>query len=462
MIPKTYTPPTVHAALPLVADTLAWSEPERGSFVTLAAKLELAWVNDGPCTPRQAGPFVVEDRHHGGSLERSLEVAGELPPYLPHPELLLLGSAWVPGSHSTGSMAVQVSLARHDIVFRKHVEVHGPRARHGEVASPFRSMPLTWERALLGVDNPVGVDPRREPPNVIDPQNGERPAGFGPISPTWRERRQRLGAHAPPLGFEPQELPARFDGLYFQAAPSDQWLPELIGDEWIGLDGLHPVLPRILTQLPGLRVMARLMDADWRVMEELRLTPDRLVLDSNRQQATLFYRVVAPVELSQMGELTVLVGVADARGVLRWPNPDDPTTLCPHQPRRRAAESLIPAAAPAPEVVDELTEPEQHTMALRAHRSGTDVLPFHPDGNVTDPPTADDGDPLEGTMKLEPLKHLPKPLPFVSPKRREEAAATERPQLEAFVDDEVTAFEPLQRARPALPFEAPSEPPHDD
>lgn len=486
----------MHAASPLVADSLAWVEPERGSFVTFVAKLELTWVNGGACAPKPASAIVSNDRHHDRSPLRSLEAAAELPPYLPHPEVLLIGSAWVPGSVAASALTVQLSLARSDVVFRKHVQVHGDRVHPDEAGLPFRTMPITWERAMRGANNPVGVEPDERQPNIIDPEVLARPAGLAPVSALWPVRRERLGQHPRPrLDVEPLELPAGFDGTYFQAARNDQWLTELVGDEWIGLDGLHPVLPRILTRLPGLHVAARLMDADWRITDELRLSPDRLVLDSNRQHATLFYRVVAPVELSRMSELTVLVGLGEPQGEVQWPNPEDPSTLCTHHAKRAPslgldARTLLSHDAPAraasgPIHVEELHDPDEplgstmamrpvrteqpidethpvdetidvedpedepfnETQALRAILPISEALPFHPDDDGQQ--HEDERDPAEedflsGTMKLKALKQLPKPLPFVEP---------------SHVADEPTvdSSAPARRVR-ALPFDPPSEP----
>src|SRR5262249_29816210 len=124
----------------------------------------------------------------------------------------------------------------------------------GDAKQPFAKMPLTYERALggPGAPNPVG----REPPNVVDPKDPRRFAGFAPISRLWPVRKQLVqGLDRRVLddarGLENAgETPDGLSGDYFQTAPFDQQVEYLRGGEWLVIDGVHPTLPRVSTRLP--------------------------------------------------------------------------------------------------------------------------------------------------------------------------------------------------------------------
>src|SRR5205814_292801 len=111
-----------------------------------------------------------------------------------------------------------------------------PAGKPGEPA-PFLVMPLVYEVAAGGPrvpENPAGV---AEAPgrwaNLVDPRNPGRPAGFGPVSPRWQGRRRLLSVDAAILDAPIPDLPGEFAWAFFNAAPDDQRLDFLRGDEWI-------------------------------------------------------------------------------------------------------------------------------------------------------------------------------------------------------------------------------------
>src|SRR5262249_22255840 len=74
-----------------------------------------------------------------------------------------------------------------------------------------------------------------------NPQHGSSTADFGPIAPTSSSRTALLGRHArtwDPQTWNTRPLPDDIDGAFFNAAPLDQQLPELTGDETIVLEHL--------------------------------------------------------------------------------------------------------------------------------------------------------------------------------------------------------------------------------
>src|SRR5205807_381472 len=106
-------------------------------------------------------------------------------------------------------------------------------------------------------ENPVGVGADGAAlPNVVDPADPRRPAGFGPISRAWPARKKLAGAgRRRMLEQRIAEIGDGFPWDYLQAAPPDQQIELLRGDEWIAVDGMHPSLPRLQTRLPGARAL---------------------------------------------------------------------------------------------------------------------------------------------------------------------------------------------------------------
>src|SRR5436190_1368568 len=75
--------------------------------------------------------------------------------------------------------------------------------------------------------NPVGVGGAgARPPNLVHPANPHRPAGFGPIAPSWPLRRKFLATLAQSKDGV-LEVPDGFDFRAFHAAPSDQQVRHL-------------------------------------------------------------------------------------------------------------------------------------------------------------------------------------------------------------------------------------------
>ena len=256
----------------------------------------------------------------------------------------------------------------------KRLDVVGDRRSTAEAPRPFSRMPLVWERALRGPDNPVGVDPGQRLPNLLHPQAPDVPAGLGPLSPGWAVRRGRLG-DAPRSGLEsePLQLWAGFDFGYFFCAPPDQRLHHLDGDEWLLLEGLHPDHPRLQLRLPGVRLALRAVAADGSTLSEQRMVADRLTLNSDGFVGTLSYRCGLAHDWSQPSDIRFLVGAARGAEELRFADATDPSTsrgrhvpsqpahttmvsaatvALPAGPAPKAATVMMPGASPATAAVD--------------------------------------------------------------------------------------------------------------
>ncbi len=178
-------------------------------------------------------------------------------------------------------------------------------------------MPLVHERALGGrgsEDNPagVGVEPGRIP-NLLDPRGRQVPACFAPIPRCWPIRNRLLGAFDPgELEAPSPAIPADFDWAYFHAAPADQRIDELRGDELLILEGLHRSLARVETQLPSARAGARLYGptAALSLGQPIELRADTLGIDGDRQTCTILWRGDFSADGLDLDSLEVIAGVA--------------------------------------------------------------------------------------------------------------------------------------------------------
>lgn len=235
-----------------------WVVLLRGTFVIQpGGELELA--------PRQV-PVCMAPEYTGEPGRSSLRHDGDLVLSKGTTDVLLLGSAHAPG----GGPATEVRVDLQVGPLSKSLLVLGDRrfgaGADGPVAGsprPFRSMPVSYERAHGGVQdgrivpgcagepaNPIGVgfatDPQdlagRPAPNVLYPDRRERPAGFGPIPRDWSPRREYAGTYDTAWRRRRQPLlPLDFDERFYQCAPADQQPRSFfVGGEPVQLRNLTP------------------------------------------------------------------------------------------------------------------------------------------------------------------------------------------------------------------------------
>jgi hypothetical protein len=297
----------------LVATTAeAWLGGRAG--ITVIAKLTLELAAEQKATLTAPVPLVPADHTWGGHPLRSVEAPSDLAPFPCVPEVVLRGHAVPPAGGSPTSMTVRVAMFRGSAAsIDKTALIEGDRSSPDAPPRPIVRVPLTWERAVGGLDrpdNPLGSDR----PNVLDPHDRTRPIGFGPIAATSRGRRGLLqGKHEHPTR-EPGRYPADFPLEYFQCAPLDQRLPSgFAAGDWLVLLGLSP-RGLVRTELPALRPMARLVTS--RATLERPLVADLAVVDADRGMLTLTHR--ARFDLDE-GETVHTVQVALERdGVVSY------------------------------------------------------------------------------------------------------------------------------------------------
>ncbi len=417
-------------AAPLRARSITWQEHPGQWMLTVVCKATYTLAADRcPLAPEQED-VAESDNHWDDDPRRSLYAPGDLAPYKAKPEVVLVGSAFAHRGQVVRKLPVRLICAGID----KTIDVYGPRTRERDgtiVEGPaWSQMPLRYERAAGGESwNPVGVDPevqdafgRRPLPNLQPPGAAAKaagafaPVGFGPISSTWRVRRDKLGHRAATWsdrGWSETPLGAGFDMSFFQAAPTDQQVTELRPDQPFVLENMHPDLARLVTGLPGVR--PRVMvdpagDAGW----ELPMVADTLWIDTGRALCTLTWRGRMPLERrDQRGRIRV--GVEEPGRAVQWPAGEDskPQRAIPPQPPiPRAPPPRPPAPTPSrAEVVEEISVLMETVMGEPIPSDvphGPDkVLPF------VDAPSPSDGNPFSvRTMPFaKPVAEVVRPPP---------------------------------------------------
>jgi uncharacterized protein YjbI with pentapeptide repeats len=264
--------------------------------------------------------FAVEDIDQTGPLI----YPGDFADWKPFSEALLKGTAYPPkGEDVTCAVGFGVGS------WSKTLRVTGRRVYEpglvfgGSISEPkpFSAMPLDWANAYGGTGyalNPGGRGfDSHELPNVEDPadpvtKSGQKkvtPAGFGPISPHWPQRKHKRGKkygkkwRATRHPFYSED----FDWTYFNVAPEDQRFEEdLRGDEDIWFSNLHPTHKMWTAKLPGLRIRS-LVKTDDGVIHDLKMRLDTLYADLDAGRLYLTWRGHSPIREIDMADVGVVL-----------------------------------------------------------------------------------------------------------------------------------------------------------
>jgi hypothetical protein len=121
------------------------------------------------------------------------------------------------------------------------------------------------------------------------------------------------------------EIPIDFDWRYFQAAPEDQRINRLQGDEWVMLENLHLRHRRLRTRLPAAVAVSRLYGAERAgVVGQVPLMPDMLHIEPDRDRCTLVWRGSCPLsDEDVIKHLTVAGGVELPNEPMLWPDTEE-------------------------------------------------------------------------------------------------------------------------------------------
>lgn len=239
-------------------------------------------------------------------------------------DVVLLGTAQTKDQRLVPQLNVSLKigeLSKTVTVFGDRVwEDHLTGAKPGPI-TPFREMPLVYERAFGGRDqstenrkyweaeqrNPVGVGfrakhsaapidgaplPNLEDPGALIRHAGDRPppAGFGTIARDWLPRLSLAGTYdedwqtsRAPL------LPEDFDPRFHNSAHPDLIAPGYLrGDEAVSVHNVLPSGRPWSFQLPGVTPVGKVQIGGADTPCPLQL--DTVVLDADEQQVTQIWR----------------------------------------------------------------------------------------------------------------------------------------------------------------------------
>lgn len=324
-------------SLPFMTSGITWQEQLDQWSLTIVCKATFLLEQGTALLAAEPDGMNEQDNHWDDDPQKSVYAPSDMVPYKPHPEVLLVGSAYAPRKEPVRSLFARMIVGQLD----KSIEVFSNRTITPEgtiVDGPrWTQMSLRYERAAGGGDswNPVGVDAshvdaygRRQLPNLQPPafthlEGGQAiPAtGFGPMAASWSIRQEKLGASSGVFAEGRwTETPLRmdFDGLFFQSAPADQFVEEIRADETIILENLHPDIERLVTRLPGIKPRTR-VEIDGLPPWELALVADTLWIDTNRSTCTVTFRGQLPLDgRDQPG--TIFIGVEYPGEPVRFPH----------------------------------------------------------------------------------------------------------------------------------------------
>ncbi len=423
----------IFCACPFAVAALGWEPAPGRRSLSVVVKATFVLVPGAPAVIASIQEPVRTDEGPGAA-------APDLVPFKPRVDVLFTGHAHAPGGALTDSLIARARIG----AFRKSLSINGDRTwvpsfdgLRPSVAVPFRSMPLSYERAVRTGENLTGVDISRGAElngplaNIaaIADQGGETP-GLGPIPFGWRALHHGLGdaalLWASRAGLVPGPPPPGFDFRIFNAAPAEQQIDALPPGTEVLLENLHAEHPRLEARLPALRVklFRRAPRADRSA--EVPIRCDTLWIDTDRGLAIALWRGAVLVE-GDDAAVGRLVVTAEAEGESIGPDEVD-RMLARFTPEVTYVDpAAMLGGAPggeAPAIADPVPVPEAAPLASMPPSAG---------------PAPEDA--------------LEEPLPQQEPLDDLTPSPPERTTL---------APPPPSEAPPALPFRAPSPEPDDD
>ncbi|WP_437538354.1 DUF2169 domain-containing protein [Sorangium sp. So ce726] len=342
--------------------------------VTAIVKATFAFAHDAAMVRTAPQEILRTEIHHHNNPGRSVRFTSDIAPYLPRADVVFTGHAYAPHGRTVQRMEARIGLFRGaQAILDKSLVI---QAKEG-----FQWLPVVYDRAFGGIgsrENPLGVglNPGTAEPNVLDPVDPRHPASFGPVG-CWMPARKRLlgSTSSQALQRDIADIPDDFDWSYFQAAPPDQQIDALRGDEWILLAGLHATVPCLRMRLPWAAGVARIHGLGGSSLAEgapLSLRADTLRIDGAEQRCTVVWRGSFPVASeAALASAHVVAGVQVGDEPIAWPAP-----LASRPPPAPAA------AGPQAESLEETRGLSGGDMTLgltgeRPRPSGS-LLPFRP------------------------------------------------------------------------------------
>lgn len=297
------------SACPFPGSFLIWQVRPGSWVLTVVCKATFALKpGESPLASMQDA-LAEDDRYCGDNPASCVHCPRDLVPAKPRSDVVLVGRAFSPDHALTRQLVARLAIGEID----KAITVNADRALRSDGSlvegPPFTEMPLRYEFAAggPGTHNPVGIqreargaDGSLRFPNLqrAGASTAWEPVGFGPIAPTWPERRNCLGGASASASYATLLASPMSDGVdlaFFNAAPRDQQLQAIDRRPTLLLECLHPDHPKLVTVLstPVLRAM---FEGRPTGPFPISLRADMLWIDTDRGLCTLTYRGQLPLE----------------------------------------------------------------------------------------------------------------------------------------------------------------------
>jgi hypothetical protein len=324
---------------PVPVASLCWRQGSGPWTLTVVCKLTVGLAPGQAVLAKRHDPVHERDQVGDTGAAGSLLAPSDLVPARPLCDVTLVGEAYAPGGGPLPSFRARLRVQSLD----KAVQLEDTGGEG------LRNVPLGYEHAPRGPQNPIGGEERAHPFRIVPASAIATVApdrttpGFGPIPAHWPARSAML------RGAQPLDVPAAGDGwvlpddvdlAFFNAAPPDQQLPELDPSAELLLENLHPDLPLLRTRLPNVAPQVFVERNGSGRRQELAPSLRGLWIDTRRGLATLTW--LTPVPLSardEAGRVWIAVAGAGRRltamqlgrliGSLQRRTADDPMTIEP-------------------------------------------------------------------------------------------------------------------------------------
>ena len=373
--------------------TIAWQvRPPRPS-ITVVVKGSFDVVPGDALRLRAICDYPTGDLPAGPAGLSSPRYPSDFAVWKPRADVMLVGHAVLRGEGAPRA-SVTLAFGHEGRGFRRTIGVFGPRTwslAGPREPAPFTRVALAWENAFGGAGyaaNPAGVGmsgdtlPALEDPSALITSRRDRPspACFAPIGATWPARAAGLGTYDARWRADRWPyFPEDFRWAHFQAAPPEQQLPWLEGDEPFTITGAHADHPVLRGALPGLRPRCFAIGAaGGRRSVEVALQLDTVLFDTDALTAQLVWRGVVEVSAEGAPELGALMVTTDARATLedaiRWAREGDAPAEAPPDPEVSTTREVAaarkgpppPAVAAAASAAPPDPEEPDPLQALRA------------------------------------------------------------------------------------------------
>jgi hypothetical protein len=267
-------------------------------------------------------PVMVADRFHDNDENKGVRYPADVTPEKEGTDIIING-------HAYGYGQKQVNCGFTLGYLKKTLRVSGDREwarilRFYKMIGPipFEKIPLTYENAFGGryedkkgehlfEYNPVGkgfgakhlekpllpnIEYTDRPVRLISHQ--PKPAGFGAIPMSWKQRRELAGTFDETWRSQRFPLaPCDMNPGFYNAAPSDQvFKPKLKGLEKLTLFNIHRSNPKMTLTIPKMSFITTVRIRQERVAQPMEIDTCLIEPDENRLTLTYISRIPCDVD----------------------------------------------------------------------------------------------------------------------------------------------------------------------